>query len=69
MILNFTPLRPIIESYKDKAILIIGGGDIADIVRDCGVHNFVYTKEYRFLEEITKAQNLNQFNVQITIFL
>lgn len=64
MILNFTPLRPIIESYKDKTILIIGEGQIADIVRDCGVQNFLYTKEYKFLDKIAKTQKFNQFNVK-----
>ena len=64
MILNFTPLRPIIESYKDKTILIIGEGNIADIVRDCGVEHFLFTKEYKFLDKITKNQTLSQFSVQ-----
>lgn len=51
IVLNFTPFRPIIGSYKDKTVLIVGRGKLNDIMEDCGVFQYLSTQEYNSLPE------------------
>ena len=60
VILNFTPFRSIIQKYHDKSVLIVGRGKINEIMKDCGVKQYVDLHEYRALEE-KKMEKLPNF--------
>lgn len=49
VVLNFSPLRPVLRDFKDKIILIAGIADIERIAEDCGMHKFVTITEYSAL--------------------
>ena len=46
MVLNFTPLRETIKSYKDKLILICGSLNVVDIVEELNLNNYLTLEEY-----------------------
>lgn len=47
--LNYTPLRPIMNKYKDKLILICGAGNLIEIAKDCDLKYFYTINEYSAL--------------------
>lgn len=57
IVLNFTPFRPIIETYKDKTVLIVGRGKLNNIMEDCGVFQYISTKEYNSLSSFENSLN------------
>lgn len=47
LLLNFTPLRPILSGeYKDKLILVAGYGKVNEIAYSCGLKNFISMEEF-----------------------
>lgn len=61
-ILNFTPLRPIIQSYKNKSVLLVGKGNIGEIMEDCGVFHYLNTKEFNALSHSFN----NEYTLKLT---
>jgi ribonucleotide monophosphatase NagD (HAD superfamily) len=46
VIVNFSALRPIIQSYSQQLILVIGGGDQGKVIESCGTTNYLTIYEY-----------------------
>jgi len=46
VIVNFTPLRPVMEEYRDKLVLIGGLGNLEVIAKDVGLRRFITDEEY-----------------------
>ncbi|CAD8082861.1 unnamed protein product [Paramecium sonneborni] len=47
--LNYTPLRPIMNEYQNKLILICGAGKLTEIAKDCELKYFYTIDEYSAL--------------------
>lgn len=63
IILNFTPFRPIIESYKEKSVLIVGRGKIDHIAEDCRIEHYLNAKEYNCLKKNTDKYPFDRFKL------
>jgi HAD superfamily hydrolase (TIGR01456 family) len=46
VVVNFSPLRPILKEYGHKTVMISGVGNIKMIAEDCGLKNFITCDEY-----------------------
>ncbi|CAK63612.1 unnamed protein product (macronuclear) [Paramecium tetraurelia] len=47
--LNYTPLRPIMNEYQNKLILLCGAGHLTEIAKDCDLRYFYTIDEYSAL--------------------
>ena len=46
VLLNFSPLRPIMKEYEEKPVLIIGSQDIERIAQSCGLKQYITLDEF-----------------------
>jgi len=46
LVMNFSPLRPVMKTYADKTVLIIGVDKIEEVALDCGLTRYVTSEEY-----------------------
>jgi len=46
LILNYTPLRPIMKQYTDKLVLINGYNNVKLIAEDCGLTKYITIEEF-----------------------
>ena len=63
VVLNYSPLRDVLSSFKDKPIIIGGVGNSEEIARDCGANKYVtfeeYCSMYPFLVPISRRRTPN----------
>jgi len=46
LVMNFSPIRPIMKNYHNKIVLITGVGDVEEVALDCGLNKYVTCEEY-----------------------
>jgi len=49
ILLNFTPLRPVMKEYHDRLVIVAGVGTIDAIATDCGLKKYITIEEYSAL--------------------
>ncbi|CAD8052951.1 unnamed protein product [Paramecium primaurelia] len=55
--LNYTPLRPIMNEYQNKLILICGAGKLTEIAKDCDLKYYYTIDEYSAIyDQVTFKQ-------------
>ena len=69
IILNFTPLRPIIQGYKDKSVLVVGRGKIEEIMEDCGVFSYYNMHQYNSYKKNLNFNEMKEFPEISAIFI
>ena len=46
LVLNFSPLRPIMKEYANKVVMITGVGGVKEVAADCGLRKYITCEEY-----------------------
>ncbi|EGR34584.1 hypothetical protein IMG5_006450 [Ichthyophthirius multifiliis] len=68
IILNYTPLRPILSQYSDKFIILGGKGKLIEIAESCGLKQFLTIEEFasiypKYFQERQRIQQFKAFEI------